>query len=344
MVFRSTIRRSARPLRARGTHVTTSHPTNPAPARQFDINVTAVETVLRRSPLVALGEYRCPVEHPQFAGGGPQRCPFIAFPRSSVRITRFGGRPLVYTPNTISLHNIGDIYCREAVSREGERCDWIAVSPGLLGEVAALHGLGQDDEQRLFRAAIAPSTPGLYAAQRALFRELRADPHLPLLAVEEYAIGILDAVCRSVAEVDGARSTARRRFAGRAPAIVEATQKLLALEYRSVLCVDDISARVHCSPGYLSRLFRRSTGFTLHEYQQQLRLRASLELLLDSRHGLSELAMQLGFANHSHFTSVFRREFGMTPTQFCRDASTALVRLMQRLPDAGEDGSPPTLN
>jgi AraC-like DNA-binding protein len=299
-------------------------------ASDFDVNLTTVETVLRRSPLIALGEYRCPVEHPQFSGGGPQRCPFVVFPRTSTRITRLGGKPQVYTPNTVSLHNIGDVYCREAVSREGERCDWIAVSPSLLREVAALHGLADRDDDRIFAASIAPSTPAIYAAQRALFRELRADPYMPQLAVEEYAIGVVEAVCRTVAESAGAARGAReRRFAGRAPAIIDATLKLLATEYRSALGVDDICERVHCSPGYLSRLFRRSTGFTLHEYQQQLRLRASLELLLESRHGLSELAMQLGFANHSHFTSVFRREFGMTPTQFGRDPSPALVRLME---------------
>jgi AraC-like DNA-binding protein len=302
-------------------------------AGSFDINVTAVETVLWRSALVALGEYRCPVGHPQFSGGGPQRCPYIAFPRSSVRITRPGGRPLVYTPNTISLHNMGDVYCRDAVSSEGERCDWIAVSPALLRGIAASRGLGEVRDEQLFSAAIMPSTAAVYAAQRALFRSLRANPSMSALEVEEYAIAIIDAVCRAA---QGRENAARKdrvatghRFVGRAAAIVQATLKLLATEYHEALSVDDISSRVHCSPGYLSRLFRNSTGFTLHDYQRQLRLRASLELLLDSAHGLSEVAMQLGFANHSHFTSAFRRQFAMTPTQFGRNASVALVKLMR---------------
>ncbi|HEY2394521.1 MAG TPA: AraC family transcriptional regulator [Rudaea sp.] len=297
-------------------------------AASFDINVTAVETVLRRSPLVALGEYRCPVEHPQFSGGGPQRCPFIAFPRSSTRITRLGARPLVYTPNTISLHNIGDVYCREAVSKEGERCDWIAVSPALLRDIAALRGVVADDD-RIFEVALAPATPAVYAAQRALFRALRADPVMSMLQVEESTIAIVDAVFRAARSSGGDGHAIERRFLGRAPAIVDATLKLLATEYHGTLSIDAISARAHCSAGYLSRLFRRSTGFTLHEYQQQLRLRASLELLLESSHGLSEVAMQLGFANHSHFTCAFRREFGMTPTEFSRNASGALLKLLQ---------------
>ena len=297
-------------------------------AASFDINVTSVETVLSRSALVALGEYRCPVEHPQFSGGGPQRCPFIAFPRSSVRITRLGARPLVYTPNTISLHNIGDVYCRDAISREGERCDWIAVSPVLLRDITELRGAAADDD-RIFDAAQIPSTPAVYAAQRALFRSLRTNPALSTLEIEESTIAIVEAVIRAASGSAGPTRAIERRFLGRAPAIVDATLKLLATEYHATLSIDTICARVHCSPGYLSRLFRRSTGFTLHAYQQQLRLRASLELLLESGQGLSDVAMQLGFANHSHFTYAFRREFGMTPTEFGRNASGALLKLLR---------------
>ena len=44
-------------------------------------------------------------------------------------------------------------------------------------------------------------------------------------------------------------------------------------------------------------------------------------MLVDARRDLSALAISLGFANHSHFTSVFRRQFGMTPTQFAAGRS-----------------------
>jgi len=295
----------------------------------FDINLTPVETVLWRSSLVALGEYRCGVGHPQFAGGGPQKCPFVVFPRTSVRITRLGGKPVVYTQNMVSLYNVGEIYRREAISAEGDRCDWIAVAPALLCESTheggTLPGTGAFDGPAVF------SSPALYAAQRALFRALRVAPNLSILEVEERALAIVDAVQRAAAREwsNTRRHEAEQRYAGRAPAIVDATVELLANEYHSRLGIEDISARVHCSPGYLSRLFRRSTGFSLHGYQQQLRLRASLELLADAKHELSDLALYLGFSSHSHFSSAFRNVFGMTPTEFCCNASAALLRLMR---------------
>jgi AraC-like DNA-binding protein len=64
----------------------------------------------------------------------------------------------------------------------------------------------------------------------------------------------------------------------------------------------------------MCRTFRRETGTTLHQYRHQLRVRASLEPLRESREPLVELALRLGFSSHSHFASAFRREFGLAPS------------------------------
>jgi AraC-like DNA-binding protein len=61
-------------------------------------------------------------------------------------------------------------------------------------------------------------------------------------------------------------------------------------------------------------VFREVTGQTLHEYRLDLRVRAALEML-ESGADLSRVAQDLGFASHSHFTSVFRRRAGMTPSR-----------------------------
>jgi len=61
-------------------------------------------------------------------------------------------------------------------------------------------------------------------------------------------------------------------------------------------------------------VFRRQTGFSLHQYRTQLRLRLALERLPESAGSLTSLAFELGFASHSHFTDTFRREFGVAPS------------------------------
>jgi AraC-like DNA-binding protein len=65
---------------------------------------------------------------------------------------------------------------------------------------------------------------------------------------------------------------------------------------------------------HLARTFKARTGFSLHGYRNQLRLRAALERLRDPKAALIDIALDLGFSSHSHFTETFRRNFGKTPS------------------------------
>jgi AraC family transcriptional regulator len=44
-------------------------------------------------------------------------------------------------------------------------------------------------------------------------------------------------------------------------------------------------------------------------------LRVALERLSEGDCDLTELALNLGFSSHSHFTDAFKREFGRTPSE-----------------------------
>jgi len=74
-----------------------------------------------------------------------------------------------------------------------------------------------------------------------------------------------------------------------------------------------IAALVGASPYHLCRIFREATGFAIHQYLRQLRIRHGLEYVCETADPLDRIAVDLGFAHHSHFTSAFRRDFGLTP-------------------------------
>jgi AraC-like DNA-binding protein len=59
----------------------------------------------------------------------------------------------------------------------------------------------------------------------------------------------------------------------------------------------------------------------LVRYQRQLRIRRALALLPHTD-DLARLALDLGFASHSHFTAAFRAATGVTPSAY-RKTSTA---------------------
>jgi transcriptional regulator GlxA family with amidase domain len=76
-------------------------------------------------------------------------------------------------------------------------------------------------------------------------------------------------------------------------------------------------------------MFHAATGFKLCDYRQELRLRKGLFLLEESGLEIGDIAVQVGFASHSHFTSAFHRRFGINPSEFLRWKSSKLIRAMK---------------
>ena len=91
------------------------------------------------------------------------------------------------------------------------------------------------------------------------------------------------------------------------------------------LSLSEIAADLDVSAIHLTQSFKRSEGMPLYRYQTLLRLGRALELLPEQE-DITDLAFELGFSSHSHFTAVFRSELGMTPSQFRSQAREGSVR------------------
>lgn len=284
-----------------------------AAVQALSVNLTAVERVLARTPLLAFGEFRCPVEHPQFAGGGPQACAYVVFPRHPVRIRPRRGRDTLCSSALASYYNVGDVYDRQAVSPAGDHCDWIALAPDLLASLQAAHGIDADGA---FAGCFAPVDARAYAAQRRLFEDLRRPAGGDRLALEERTLAVLGDLL--VAAHTGWRAAPGRGRATPTPsrqaALVAAAEEYLAARFVADDSLDDIARDLGCSVAHLSRTFRAHTGCSLHAWRDALRLREASHRLPRSRGALSALALDLGYSSHSHFGAAFRREFGSRPS------------------------------
>ncbi len=67
---------------------------------------------------------------------------------------------------------------------------------------------------------------------------------------------------------------------------------------------------------YFSRLFKQATGLTVHQYVTQRRIERGKQLLKQRHLSLSDIAVLCGFADQSHFTKVFRKVVGISPTAY----------------------------
>jgi AraC-like DNA-binding protein len=64
------------------------------------------------------------------------------------------------------------------------------------------------------------------------------------------------------------------------------------------------------------RQFRAAFHLTPQKFLRKLRLRIASRALMYTDESLSELALKCGFADQSHFSREFRRQFGRTPRDY----------------------------
>ena len=69
-------------------------------------------------------------------------------------------------------------------------------------------------------------------------------------------------------------------------------------------------------PHYFSDLFKRSTNLSPHQYVLRRKMERAKGYLKKPDISVIEVSAVLGFADQSHFTKVFRRSVGVTPTEF----------------------------
>ena len=96
--------------------------------------------------------------------------------------------------------------------------------------------------------------------------------------------------------------------------IVWRAETLIGKHFREPLLISDIAKQAGASPFHLCRLFKERRNSTLHARFVELRLRTALEYVLDTKMDLTDISLNLGYSSHSHFTSAFRKKFGMTPS------------------------------
>jgi len=96
---------------------------------------------------------------------------------------------------------------------------------------------------------------------------------------------------------------------------VRQAKAYLEKRVEGTVAMPDVAALLHISPRHLSRLFRRHTGMSPHEFYLQMKMRRAQQLLgTDLR--LKAIANQLGFDSPFHFSRAFKKRFGLSPSQW----------------------------
>ena len=84
------------------------------------------------------------------------------------------------------------------------------------------------------------------------------------------------------------------------------------------LTVAEAARASYMSEVYLRRLFKEVHGTSPQRYITALRLRRAVALLTSGGHTLKEVAYLSGYTDYKYFTTVFKREVGLSPSEYAR--------------------------
>lgn len=86
--------------------------------------------------------------------------------------------------------------------------------------------------------------------------------------------------------------------------------------YKAHLTLPSVAATFYLSPSYLSRSYKRITGFSFMEYVNHVRIREAKRLLGESDLKVIQVAEQSGFQSISHFGRVFKQVTRLSPLTY----------------------------
>jgi len=96
--------------------------------------------------------------------------------------------------------------------------------------------------------------------------------------------------------------------------------------YHRGISLGKLAEEFNVSTGYLSKLFLEQVGQHFSDYINGLKVRKAMELLKTTDQRMYEIADFLGFQNAYYFSSWFKREVGVTPTEYRANPSSAQSR------------------
>jgi AraC family transcriptional regulator len=256
--------------------------------------------LIAESPLVRVFDVVCFARRSGYGAVEFNRVPQIAFPRRGIFVLERRGEPVVVDTNTAILLGADDEYRIRHPTNDGDEGTVIILPPHLI-----------EDATGRVEGCVGNLSPRDHLAVCLVTRALRE--HVgDQLEAEDATFLLLASLSRAFATPRGANGN----HLGPAQRLrIEQVRALLAGSPSTRWSLARLAQTMHCSPFHLARQFRSVTGESITQYLLRLRLTAAVERMAAGERNLATVALETGFAHHSHFSSRFRRTFGVTPAQ-----------------------------
>ncbi len=263
---------------------------------------------------VSVSEFRCRASAGDRGEEEPNPAHSIVFVRRGVFRREHRGEAVLADANHILFFHAGEPYRYAHPIAGGDDCTILTLAPAVAIDAALrAHPAAERRPEAPFAGGHAFNERRAARLHYEMLHRLAVGSS-PGLAVEDVLSELIDAAVSALpGRREGGRAGEPKR--GRHRDMVEATKLVLNERFDAPPRLAALARQFDCSPFHLSRTFRAVAGLSLRRYLGILRSRLAADRLARGAADLTGLALDLGFADHSHFTNAFRREWGVPPSR-----------------------------
>lgn len=98
--------------------------------------------------------------------------------------------------------------------------------------------------------------------------------------------------------------------------VVQKIKTILNQRYRENLTIQELADAVYLTHTYLCIVFKKETGLTINDYLTAVRMEKAKELLLDPQNKIYTVCNEVGYADPSYFSKLFKRYHGISPVKY----------------------------
>ncbi|GMK39134.1 AraC family transcriptional regulator [Paenibacillus sp. CCS19] len=206
-------------------------------------------------------------------------------------------------PELSALSSLLKVGTKDAVKLEVEKyLDDMVRTQELDAET--LHRFSQDFIQVLY---IFLNTRGIQAHQLFGDEQSRRTAEKAGRSVTDMKVWVHHAIDKAMHQADAVKEN---------DTVVQTIKRYIQLNLDQDMSRETIADQVYLNPDYLSRIFKKETGYSISDYVLLERIHKAKELLKQTDVSVSSVASSVGYTNFSHFAKIFKKYVGIGPTEF----------------------------
>lgn len=173
-------------------------------------------------------------------------------------------------------------------------------------------GLNKSQVQRYASMLVSEANSVLEECMSAKGKETLENMHKSLLSYDTLRdlMGYLEQILTHAAQ------SCRMGEQHAAARVLREVQDYIGSHYQGEITLTSLAQHLHMNHSYLSRLIKKETGRNFRDLLWEFRIEESKELLKRSGMRAYEAAYQVGFKDPAHYSQLFKKTVGITPTEY----------------------------